>query len=357
MTAFPHTGAGSGLPGLADIHVHFLPPAVLAKVWAYFDAAEANYGMAWPVHYRGSEPDRLETVRRLGLRAIPSLTYAHRPDMARWLNEWCTEFAARVPDAVHSGTFFPEPSAAHDVRDALTAGARLFKVHVQVGVFSPVDPLLDEAWGVLAEARVPIVIHAGSAPRPGEHTGPGPVAELLRRHPDLVLVVAHLGMSEYHAFADLAEAYDGVHLDTTMAGTDFTEQFAPMPDGYVPRLAGPAGEGRARQRLPEHPVCLRAPAGGPRPAGARRRLDASGAVGERCSPPPDRRRTHRMRNGSPLTCAAESASHRSATTKATSVPTANADRHRLRVITAKRIIATGAAWKTSRNGAYQNTRP
>jgi predicted TIM-barrel fold metal-dependent hydrolase len=226
-----------GLPGLADIHVHFLPPSVLAKVWAYFDAAEENYGLAWPVHYRTGEEDRLDTVRRLGLRAVPSLTYAHRPGMARWLNDWCTEFAARVPDAVHSATFFPEASATVDVQDALAAGARLFKIHVQVGVFSPVDPLLDEAWGVLADAGVPVVIHAGSAPRPGEHTGPGPVRELLRRHPDLVLVVAHLGMSEYHAFADLAEEHAGVHLDTTMAATDFTERFAPMPDGYVPRLA------------------------------------------------------------------------------------------------------------------------
>jgi len=57
---------GLGLPGLADIHVHFLPPAVLAKVWAYFDAAEANYGMAWPVHYRGSEADRLVTCAGSG---------------------------------------------------------------------------------------------------------------------------------------------------------------------------------------------------------------------------------------------------------------------------------------------------
>ena len=226
-----------GLPGLADIHLHFLPPPVLAKVWAYFDAAETNYGTPWPIQYRGEEAERLDTARRLGLRAIPSLTYAHRPGMARWLNDWCSEFAARVPDAVHSATFFPEASAATDVRDALGAGARLFKVHIQVGVFSPLDPLLDEAWGVLADARVPTVIHAGSAPRPGEFTGPEPVAELLRRQPDLVLVVAHLGMSEYHAFADLAEAYDGVHLDTTMAGTDFTERFAPLPADYVPRLA------------------------------------------------------------------------------------------------------------------------
>ena len=227
-----------GLPGLADIHVHFLPPSMLAKVWAYFDDAETNYGMAWPVHYRTTEDERLNTLRRLGVRAIPSLAYPHRPGMARWLNDWCTQFADRVPDAVHSATFFPEPTAAADVRDALAAGARLFKVHVQVGVFSPVDPLLEPAWDLLEAAQMPVVIHAGSAPRSGEHTGPGPVRRLLERHPDLVLVVAHLGMSEYHAFADLAEEYAGVHLDTTMAGTAFTQRFAPIPVDYYPRLAG-----------------------------------------------------------------------------------------------------------------------
>lgn len=226
-----------GLPGLADIHVHFLPPSMLAKVWGVFDQAAQHYGTAWPVQYRTSEAERLSTLRSLGVRAVPSLTYAHKQGMARWLNDWCTDFAARVPEAVHSATFFPEPSATDDVRDALAAGARLFKLHVQVGGFTPLDPLLEGPWSVLEDAQVPVVIHAGSAPRPGEHTGPGPVAELLRRHPSLVLVVAHLGMSEYHPFADLAEHYDGVHLDTTMAGTDFTERFAPIPADYLPRLA------------------------------------------------------------------------------------------------------------------------
>ena len=226
-----------GLPGLADIHVHFLPESVLRKVWGVFDQAAEHYGMAWPVQYRTSEAERLARLRSLGARAVPSLAYAHKPGMARWLNEWCTDFAARVPDAVHSATFFPEPSGTDDVRDALAAGARLFKLHVQVGGFSPLDPLLEEPWSVLEEAGVPTVLHAGSAPRPGKHTGPAPVAEVLRRHPGLVLIIAHLGMSEYHAFADLAEAYEGVHLDTTMAGTDFTERFAPLPPGYLPRLA------------------------------------------------------------------------------------------------------------------------
>jgi predicted TIM-barrel fold metal-dependent hydrolase len=28
-----------GLPGLADVHVHFLPPRLLRRVWQYFDEA------------------------------------------------------------------------------------------------------------------------------------------------------------------------------------------------------------------------------------------------------------------------------------------------------------------------------
>lgn len=226
-----------GLPGLADIHIHFLPQPMLEKVWAYSADAERHYGLAWPVHYRLSEPERLATVRRLGVRAIPSLAYPHKPGMARWLNDWCTEFARRVPDAVHCATLYPEEGVADYVGEALGAGARLFKTHVQVGDFAPDDERLDPAWGLLEDAGVPVVLHAGSAPRQGSHTGPAPMRALLRRHPRLVLVVAHLGMNEYHGFADLAQEYAGVHLDTTMAATDFMERVAPLPLDYLPRLA------------------------------------------------------------------------------------------------------------------------
>ncbi|BDH58866.1 hypothetical protein MTP03_38050 [Tsukamurella sp. PLM1] len=112
----------------------------------------------------------------------------------------------------------------------------MFKMHVQVGVFAPDDPLLDPAWDVLARHHIPVVIHAGSGPIEGPYTGPDRVAEVLRRHPDLTLVIAHLGMPEYDRFADLAEQHPNVYLDTTMAATDFTERSAPMPPGYVERL-------------------------------------------------------------------------------------------------------------------------
>ena len=217
--------------------MHFLPDAMQRKVWDYFDEAETHYGTPWPVTYRDDEETRLATLRSLGLRAIPALVYPHKPGMAQWLNAWCADFARTVPDAVHCATFYPERGVGDVVAAALDDGARLFKMHVQVGDFTPDDERLDPAWARLERARVPVVIHAGSAPIRGTHTGPDAVRQVLRRHPDLVLVVAHLGMPEYHEFADLADEFAGVHLDTTMSGTDFTNRFAPFPDGYVKRLA------------------------------------------------------------------------------------------------------------------------
>ncbi len=232
----PAVWRGLGLPGLIDLHVHFMPKSVLDKVWAYFDAAGPLTGTAWPIAYRTQEQDRLDRLRALGVRAFPSLVYPHKPGMAAWLNSWAADFAAHESDVLHTATFYPEPGAAAYVRTALEAGARVFKSHVQVGAYDPRDPLLDDVWGSLAEAAVPVVVHCGGGPVPGPFTGPEPFGEVLARHPRLTAVIAHLGMPEYAQFLELADRYERVHLDTTMAFTDFTEARMPFPSELRPRL-------------------------------------------------------------------------------------------------------------------------
>lgn len=225
-----------GLPGLIDIHTHFLPPSVMAKVRAQFDSAGPLIGRPWPLHYRDTDDALVETLRSLGLTHFTALSYAHKPDMADWLNGWAADFAARVPEALVSGTFFPEESAAAYVEARLDS-VDVFKIHVQVGNFAVVDPLLDKTWGLVAEAGTPVVLHAGSGPVPAAYTGPGPVADLLARHPRLRLVIAHMGAPEYSEFLQLVERYERVHLDTTMAFTDFFSEMAgDYPADLLPRL-------------------------------------------------------------------------------------------------------------------------
>lgn len=225
-----------GLPELIDLHVHFMPDRVLHKVWRYFDTAEDRFGTGWPIHYRLPQEERLARLRQLGVGRFSALSYPHKPGMAEWLTSWSLEFAAATDGCLPSATFYPEPGAERQVAAALAAGACIFKAHLQVGGYDPRDPLLDPVWGLLAEARVPVVCHCGHGPEAGRATGVGPVAEVLRRHPDLVLVVAHLGMPDYADFLDLAERYPGVLLDTTMVFTDFTERIAPFPPALRHRL-------------------------------------------------------------------------------------------------------------------------
>ncbi|WP_308491807.1 amidohydrolase family protein [Microbacterium terrisoli] len=230
------------VPGIADVHVHFMPQNVLDKVWAFFDRIGDDDGRAsWGIAYRTAEPERVATLERLGVIAYPTLNYAHRPGMAAWLNAYSHDFADAHPQAVPSGTFYAEPSATADTEAALAYGARIFKIHVQVGEFAPDDPILDGAWSALERARVPAVVHCGSGPHRGRHTGPEPIAALLRRHPDLSLIIAHGGMPEYAAFTDLVEQYAGVCLDTTMVCTDYARALAPVPDAVLARW----------QRLPD----------------------------------------------------------------------------------------------------------
>lgn len=235
-SAVPAFWQGLGLPGLIDAHVHFMPPRLLARVWEYFAAAGPLIGHDWPIRYRWAEEKRLGHLRDLGVRAFTSLAYPHKPGMAEALNEWTLEFVERTPGCVPSATLYPEPEAKDYVADALERGARVFKVHVQVGGFDPREQVLDPVWGMLADARVPVVIHAGSGPVATAFTGPEPLAGVLRRHPTLTAVVAHLGGPEFEGFFALADCYERVHLDTTMAFTSFFARMGVFPDRLLPHL-------------------------------------------------------------------------------------------------------------------------
>lgn len=225
-----------GLPGLVDVHTHFMPKPVMDKVWKYFDSAGPLVGRPWPIAYRADESRRVELLREFGVRGFTALVYPHKPDMAAWLNQWAAEFARSTPDCLATATFYPEPCAADYAEAAIRDGVQVFKAHIQVGHYDPNDGLLDKVWGVIEDAGVPIVIHCGSGPVPGKHTGPEPIRQLLRRYPRLRLIIAHMGMPEYAAFLDICESAADVRLDTTMVFTPFVEETMPFPADQLGRL-------------------------------------------------------------------------------------------------------------------------
>ena len=155
-----------------------------------------------------------------------------------------------MPESLWSATFYPEAGAPAYVGEALSAGAEVFKVHLQVGEFHLDDPLLDQVWGVLADAGTPVV--CTPAPARSATTSPGRRRRrrLLARFPRLALVVAHLGAPECEEFLDARRDprarpprhHDGVH-----------RLLRRLPAAPAAATARPRRQGAARQRLPHIP--------------------------------------------------------------------------------------------------------
>ena len=224
-----------GLRGIVDAHVHFMPEAVQAKVWAHFERLDPP----WAIRYRGGEADRLATLAAFGVRHHTDLAYAHRPGMAAWLNQHTLALAETHPQVVASFTLYPEPDVEAYVTEAIDAGGACAKVHLQVGKFHLDDPLLGGTWALLEQRGVPVVLHAGAVHDGSggeEYCGVRPVARLLDRHPGLRLVIAHLGAPEPAAFLDLAASAPGLALDTAMV---FGQ---PVLGGFPARLTGRLAE-------------------------------------------------------------------------------------------------------------------
>ncbi len=226
--------AALGVPGIVDAHVHFLPVNVQEAVWRWFDRLTPP----WPVAYRSPAAERLAVLAQVGVRHHTALAYAHRPGMLRYLNDHTLGLAAEVPAVIPTFTIYPEPGVGAETARCLAAGGRCVKVHLQVGGFDAVDPLLDDAWRQLAAAGTPIVLHAGAVAdgSGNEHfCGPEPVRRLLAKFPDLRLVIAHMGTPDQDAFVDMAERHPGLWLDTAMIFTD-PPYLGPPPLNLADRL-------------------------------------------------------------------------------------------------------------------------
>jgi predicted TIM-barrel fold metal-dependent hydrolase len=232
----PAFAADLGLPGIFDVHTHFMPDRMQAAVWSHFDAL---VDPSWPIHYRSGEDERLDLLPKLGIVRWTALAYAHRPGVAAWLNDHTLELSARHPEVVPTFTFYPEPEAPEYVGRALAAGGRCVKIHLQVGKFDLTDPLLTEVWAALERAGTPIVIHLGAVDDGSggkEFCGAEHLWALLERHPDLRPIVAHLGVPDTAELFDRAGELPELRFDTAMAVIPTAQIWTPPP--WLPERLG-----------------------------------------------------------------------------------------------------------------------
>jgi hypothetical protein len=220
-----------------DVHVHLHPEGLAQAIQRWFSREGWRPTHPW-------EPAAVRaTLASRGVRRFCFFSYAHKPGMARALNRWAAETAARLPGAIPLGTLHAgDPDLLDVAAEALgPLGLGGFKFHHSVQRFRPDDARLDPLYERLeAEGRW-LMLHAGTMPYRDAWTGARFVRAVLERFPRLRLCVAHMGAFETEAFLGLTEAFPGLYLDTTMA-------LAPAAAPYV----GPAALGISTEQILRH---------------------------------------------------------------------------------------------------------
>ena len=200
---------------MIDVHTHLHPPRLFAAIRRWF--AERS---PWVLEHPTEPRVVARALRDNGVEKFAFCSYAHKPGMARDLNDWLNATARELgAAAVPLGTVHvDDPDPAGDMRDALRGGCAGLKVHEDVQRFGLDDPRLAGALGAVAEREGFVLAHVGHIPWSTEtNDGPARVARVLEQHPRLRVVVAHFGMPDHLRYLELMQTQPRLFLDTTMA--------------------------------------------------------------------------------------------------------------------------------------------
>ena len=218
------------IPFIFDIHTHFFPASVMRAIWKWFD------GVDWGITYRGNEQYRLDALARNKIEYFTSLNYAHKANMAEGLNQWVYDTHKDTKNMIRFGTFYPEEGVEVYVKKAVEEfGFQGFKLHCEVSKLNLNLPELKSTFQYLEEKQIPILIHTGTAPLPGEFTGIKYFHPFMKSYPNLKVIVAHMGAYELEEYASLLEIYPQLGLDTTMVFVDYLAT-GRNSDNYISNL-------------------------------------------------------------------------------------------------------------------------
>jgi len=219
-----HRPAPAPPPGLRyiDVHVHLHPEGLAAAIERYF--AREN----WHAAHSFDPAAVAATLAARGVERFCFFSYAHKPGIARGINRWVAETAARLPGSIPLGTLHADDEdLAGLVREA-TADLGLvgFKFHHSVQRFHVDDARLFPLYERAEAEGLLFMLHIGTMPYRDPFTGATRFERVLERFPALRVCVAHLGAFETERFLGLTERFPHLYLDTTMT-------LSPLATRYV----------------------------------------------------------------------------------------------------------------------------
>lgn len=197
---------------IVDIHTHVFAEKVAAGALALL--AERSGVSAT---YDGTVAGLIAEMDRAGIDAAVTQPVATKASQVRRINDWAASIASER--VVPFGAIHPEtPDPGREIAHMAAVGLIGIKLHPEYQAFSPDEERMDPIYDAAAENDMILMFHAGlDIGVPTDFGRPEKFAKMLTRHPDLTVILAHMG--GWNLWDEVREHLIGlpIHLDTSFA--------------------------------------------------------------------------------------------------------------------------------------------
>ncbi|MBS4031083.1 MAG: amidohydrolase [Clostridiales bacterium] len=193
-----------------DAHIHLYPETLMNAIFSYFERR------GWCLPFRSGTEEALVYLKERNVEKAFLLLYAHKAGMSWELNQWARDLCLQNPFLLPFGCFFPEDEEPEILvktclKDWNFAG---FKLHFNVQVYRPDDSRFFPVYEGAINYGKAVVMHIGTFPTAGAHLGAERLLAVMKKYPELKVLVAHLGLYEVEDFWWIMDRYPGVYMDT-----------------------------------------------------------------------------------------------------------------------------------------------
>ena len=195
---------------IIDFHAHIYPEKIAVKagqsINKYYDDA--------PVRLRGTAEDLLENGSKAGVTKYVVQSVATNSAQVEGINNFILSECKAHPEFIGFGTIHPEyENFAAELERIKAAGLKGVKVHPDFQEFRADVESMDPVYAKMAELKLPVLFHAGDCRY--DYSNPKYIANVHKKHPDLVIIAAHFG-----GYTQWDEAYEylcgtDVYFDTS----------------------------------------------------------------------------------------------------------------------------------------------
>jgi predicted TIM-barrel fold metal-dependent hydrolase len=139
-------------------------------------------------------------------------------DRLKASNEWVCQLAKRHPEfvpfiGVDPGILGPVENETH-VREMVRKwGAKGIKVHPVSQGFFLHDSRMSGVWRVCVDLDLPIITHVGPAKTGKQYSTPQAFFPFLKMHPEIRIVMAHMGGGSWRQIPRFAEKFPNAYYD------------------------------------------------------------------------------------------------------------------------------------------------